>query len=150
MVNATLALRTGTLIALFLWAAFAFWAFSFSFSSSYFSYSLASRLPPFLAAFGGAVALPISAYYQWKRARSGASHLAAWLVHSACAALCVMPLAATAALLSRLPEPFHLSGDDAMGVGISFLALAAAAIVSALLLGILLLANRRWRHQRAG
>jgi multidrug transporter EmrE-like cation transporter len=54
-----------------------------------------------------------------------------------------MPLAGTAALLARLPAPAHLSGDDAMGVGIAFLILAGAATASALLFGIILLANRR-------
>jgi hypothetical protein len=61
----------------------------------------------------------------------------------------VLPLAGTAALLARAPAPFHLSGDDAMGVGIDFMVLTAAAIVSALLLGLLLLADRRPRPRRA-
>ena len=55
------------LTALLAWSAFAFWLFRFSFSSSFFRYNLASRLPPFAAAFAGAVALPISAHHQWRR-----------------------------------------------------------------------------------
>lgn len=102
MVTAALALSAGRWIALLLWAALAFWAFSFSFSASYFSRDLPVRLPLFLAAFAGAVALPVSAYRQWQRARGGASRLAAWLVHAASAVLCVIPLAGTAALLGRI------------------------------------------------
>ena len=142
---ATFALGAAKLIALLLWAALAFWTFSLSFSSSFFEHDLPSRLPPFVAAFAGALALPISAYFQWKRARHGASRLGAWLGHAAIAAVCLLPLAGTAALLSRAPEPFHLSGDDAMGVGVMFLVLSAAAIASGLLLGALLLLDRRRR-----
>jgi hypothetical protein len=43
------------------WVVLAFWAFSLSSSSSFFEYNLPSRLPPFLAAFAAAVALPIIA-----------------------------------------------------------------------------------------
>lgn len=137
----SLPMRIGMLVALLLWAALAFWTFSLGFSASYFKHDLPSRMPPFLAAFAGALALPLSAYHQWRRARSGASRMGAWLSHCACAGLCVLPLAGTAALLSRLPDPFHLSGDDAMGVGIVFLILVATAIVSAFLLGVLMLAT---------
>jgi hypothetical protein len=136
-------MRIVRLIALFLWTALAFWTFSFSFSSSFFQHSRPSRLPPFLAALAGAVALPISAYWQWQPARRGASRLGAWLLHAACAALCLVPLAVTAALMARLPSPFRLSGDDSMGVGITFLLLASAAVVSAVVLGMLLLICRR-------
>jgi hypothetical protein len=138
-------MRFVRLIALFLWTAVAFWVFSFSFSSSFFEYSLPSRLPPFLAALAGAVALPISAYWQWARARRGASRLGAWLAHVACGALCLVPLAVTSAVMARLPSPFRLSGDDAMGVGITFLFLALAAVVSAVVLGMLMIVRRRPR-----
>ena len=48
------------------------------------------------------------------------------------ALLGVVWLTACVPLLSRAPEPWHLSGDDAMGVGIDFLLLcgiAAACLV---------------------
>ena len=59
-----------------------------------------------------------------------------------------MPLAGMGALLVRAPAPFHLSGDDAMGVGIDFMVLTAASIASALVLGILLLADKLWHSRR--
>jgi len=37
-------------VALTAWSAFAFWAFSLSYSTAFFQYDLASRLPPFIAA----------------------------------------------------------------------------------------------------
>ena len=43
-----------------------------------------------------------------------------------------------AALLARVPGPWKLSADDAMGVGISFLMLVAMAIVSGLVLALAL------------
>lgn len=130
-------------VLLLAWAVFAFWLFSLSYSSSFFRYNLPSRLPPFVAAVAGAVALPISAVYQWRRARRRAvSPLKAWILHGLCAAAAVLPLMLVAAIQSRAPNPWHASADDAMGTGIDFLLLAAGAILSSLVLGVALLAGR--------
>jgi len=133
------------LIALLLWAGLALWAFSLGFSTGYFGTDLAARLPPFLAAFVGAMALPISAFRQWQRARRGASRLCCWLIHSAIAAASLLPLAGTRALQRLAGGIFQLSADDAMGAGVVFLLLAAAAIASSMLLGGVLLLGRARR-----
>lgn len=130
-----LARRAGLAAALLAWSAFAFWAFSFAFSDNYFRYSLASRLPVFVAAFAAAVAIPCSAAWQWHRARTGrATRLWAWLGHVVGCALCLAPFMAVTAVLSRLPSSWRLSADDAMGAGIDFLMLLALAIGSGILL----------------
>lgn len=135
--------RGAVLVAALAWAAFAFWLFSFSFSDGFFRYSLASRLPPFLCAFGAALVIPWSGVRQWLRARRGdASRLRAWFVHAVTAGLSLAPMMLVAALLARVPGPWKLSADDAMGVGISFLMLAAIAIVSALVLAVALALSR--------
>lgn len=139
-----LALRIVKILTLLAWAAFAVWAFAFSFSSSFFHYAPHSRLPPFFAAWAGAVVLPISAHLQWSRvARRGRSPLLAWFLHGVTAAACVLPMMAVAAVLSRAPSPWRPSADDAMGAGIDFMVLTGMAIASGILLGLALLV-RSW------
>ena len=137
--------RAGLAIALLAWTAFAFWLFSFAFSDGYFRFSLHSRLPVFLAAFAAGVAIPCSAAWQWHRAREGrTTRLRAWLGHALGCVLCLAPFVAVTATLSRLPSPWRLSGDDAMGAGIDFLMLVALAIASGVLLaGALVLTRPR-------
>jgi len=131
-------------VALTAWTAFAFWAFSLSYSTAYFQYDLASRLPPFIAALAGAIAIPVSARYQLKRVgRNECSPIKGWLLHAATCVAAVMPLALTAAILSRVPGPMHLSGDDAMGVGLNFLMLVLVAIVSGCILAVMLMRRRK-------
>jgi len=128
------------------WAAVWFWAFSFAYSDSFFRWNRGSRLPTFATAWLAAVALPWSAWLQWARwwrgARGAAGALGAQLLVTA-AALGVA--AAAAFVLARAPEPWHLSGDDAMGVGIDFLALCGIALASFAALLTALLAARRHR-----
>jgi Mn2+/Fe2+ NRAMP family transporter len=132
------------------WILLALWTFSLSFSDSFFRYNLPSRLPPFLAASLGAVVLPVSLWFHWARVSGGrASAAGAWLRHSLVAAASLLPLVATAFLLHRAPEPFHPSADDAMGTGIDFLILAASAIASSVLFGLVLLVRRAVRSGRA-
>jgi hypothetical protein len=134
------ALGVVKLTAFVAWCCFVFWVFSFNYSSSFFHYNVHSRLPPFLAAFSGAVALPLSVHYQWTRIRLGySSPLRAWLFHGVSALACVLPLLAVAGLMVRLPAPWHASADDAMGTGIDFLILVALALASSVLLGLALL-----------
>jgi uncharacterized membrane-anchored protein len=131
-------------VVLTAWTAFAFWAFSLSYSTSFFQYDLASRLPPFIAALAGAIAIPVSARHQLKRvSRNECSPMKGWLLHAATCVAAVLPLALTAAILSRVPGPMHLSGDDAMGVGLNFLMLVLVAIVSGCLLAVMLMRRRR-------
>lgn len=131
-------------VALTAWTAFAFWAFSLSYSASYFQYDLPSRLPPFIAALAGAIAMPVSARYQLGRvSRNECSPIKGWLTHAATCVAAVLPLALTAAILSRVPGPMHLSGDDAMGVGLNFLMLVLVAIVSGCVLAVMLMRRRR-------
>ena len=126
------------------WVVLAFWALSLSYSSSFFEYNLPSRLPPFLAAFAATVALPISAHVQWQRVtREKISPLRGWLLHCVVATGLFVPLVAVASLLARAPAPWHLSADDAMGVGIDFLLLLTAAIASSVVLAIAFLLRRR-------
>ena len=130
-----LARRAGLVAALLAWSAFAFWVFSFAFSDHFFRYNLHSRLPAFVAAFVAAVAIPCSAAWQWRRACTGrTTRLWAWLAHAGGCALCLAPFVVVTATLSRLPSPWRLSADDAMGAGIDFLMLLALAIVSGILL----------------
>lgn len=144
MKMSALARRVGWTAALLGWSAFAFWAFSLSYSTSYFEYSLASRLPPFLAAFVGAVAIPVSVWYQLQRVgRSRHSMVRAWVMHVCTSIAAVAPLAAIAAVLSRIRGPMHLSGDDAMGVGLNFIFLTATALFSVLFLTVVLVLKHR-------
>jgi hypothetical protein len=141
----SLSLRSaGWIAALIGWSALAFWVFSLSYSTSYFHYSLASRLPPFVAAFGGAIAIPVSAYLLLQRvARRQLSPVRAWLSHAGLCVVAVVPLAVTAAVLSRIRGPMHLSGDDAMGVGINFAILVLIAMVSCLFMAVVLAVKRK-------
>jgi hypothetical protein len=141
-----MAIKAAKAAAFAVWIVLAFWAFSLGSSSSFFAYNLPSRLPPFLAAFAAAVALPVSAHLQWQRVtREKVTPLRGWLVHTAVAAGSLVPLPVIAALLARAPRPWHLSGDDAMGVGIDFLLLLAAAGFSSVLLALAFLLARSER-----
>jgi len=120
--------RAGLGVALLAWAGFAFWLFSFSFSSSFFRWNLAARLGPFVGAWLAAVALPVAGAWElagFARGRRGA--LAAWLRHLGWTVLAFVPFLAVTALQRRLSDPFRLSADDAMGVGIDFLILVVLA-----------------------
>lgn len=121
------------------WAAFAFWLFSYSFSSSFFRYNQPSRLPPFIAACLGAIVIPVSGFVQWRRVRRrSASPLAAALFHVAVSTVALGPLVIVAAILAHAPEPWHPSADDAMGVGIDFLILVGIALTSVIVMSIVL------------
>ena len=136
--------RVGWAIFLLAWGALAFWTFSLSYSSQFFKYDLPSRLPPFLAAFAGAIAIPVSFRYQFQRATSKrSSRLRAWLAHVGTAFAATVPLAVTASVLSRVRGPMHLSGDDAMGVGINFFLLISVASLSGLLLAVAFVVQHR-------
>lgn len=125
------------------WTGFAIWLFSFSFSDHYFKYSLPSRLPPFLAALFSALVIPVSGARQFLRVRRAqATRVQAWFTHAVVTALSVLPLMLTSALLSRAPEPWKLSGDDAMGVGIDILMLFGIALLSLVVLAVLLVSLR--------
>ena len=138
-----------TIAFLLSWAAFSFWLFSFSYSSSFFQYNLPSRLPPFAAAVLGALALPISAACQWRRVRRRTARpLRAWLSHCLWAAASVVPLLVVAALVAHAPGPWRSSADDAMGTGIDFLLLVGMAIASAVLLGVALVIRNLVRRRR--
>jgi len=132
------------IIFLLLWGALAFWTFSLSYSSTFFHYDLPSRLPPFLAAFAGAIAIPVSARLQFQRATlKQSSRLRAWLFHLGAAFASTAPLAVTAAVLSRVRGPMHLSGDDALGVGINFLLLVSVATLSVLFMAVVFIRQHR-------
>lgn len=126
------------IVLLLSWVGLSFWLFGLNYSSSFFHYNLPSRLPPFIAACLGALALPTSAFWQWSRVRRGARPLRAWFVHSFWAAASVVPLVAVAAAAMRAPSPWRPSADDAMGTGIDFLLLVGLAVASAALLGLAL------------
>lgn len=131
--------RICVILAALAWTGFAIWLFGFSFSDHYFEYSLPSRLPPFLAALFSALVIPVSGARQFLHVRrTQTTRVQAWFTHAIVTALSILPLMLTSALLSRAPEPWKLSGDDAMGVGIDFLFLSAIAIFSILLLTVAL------------
>jgi hypothetical protein len=115
------------------WLTFWLWAFSLAFSDSFFVYNRHSRLPTFTAAWLGSAGILASACSQWTSRRP---ILAASLWHLVGAIASMCPLVLVSALLSRAPEPWHLSGDDAMGVGIDFLILCALGALSVVLLPV--------------
>lgn len=109
------------------------WLFAFSYSDSYFLYSLCSRAPVFAAAMLGAAVIPVGAFLVWRRFHSVSGVIIGQVGVSF---VSVVPLAATAGLLARVPGPCHLSGDDAMGAGIDFIMLSGAAAASIAVLAI--------------
>jgi len=131
-------------LALGLWSAAAFWTFSLSFSASFFRYNLASRLPPFLAAWLAATALPLLGARAWRRVRVGRTGIArAWIEYVLLASAALVPFLLTTAVERRLPSPWRMSADDAMGAGIDFLillGLEASMLVA--VTGALLVARR--------
>lgn len=127
------------------WTAFWFWAFSFAYDDGFFRYHLHARLPTFLAALSAAVALPISAYFWWRR--SAASGFRALVGHTA-TCLCVLALpAVVGGLLSAAGPPWHLEADDAMGVAFDFLLLLGIAVSSIAVMGLAL--GMRWFRRGA-
>jgi hypothetical protein len=86
-----------------------------------------------------AVALPWSGGRQWWRYRSGErTRLAAFGRHLlATGAALGVPLGVVAALRVA-PRAMRPSADDAMGIGLDFLAVLAIAVASALVLGVAL------------
>ena len=144
-----LALGIGLAVALLGWAAFVFWTFSYSFSSSFFRYNQPARFAPFLAAWLGAMVFPVSAVHQWLRVlRAATSRLRAWLTHVAVSALALLPLVAVASVLRVLPAPWKPPADDAMGIGIDFLLLQAMGLGWVVLLTLALLLHRYWKARR--
>ena len=136
--------QAGWVIFLVLWGALAFWTFSLSYSSTFFEYDLPSRLPPFLAAVAGAIVIPVSFRYQFQRATlKQSSRLRAWLSHLGMAFVATAPLAVTWHCFSRFRGPMHLSGDDALGVGINFLLLISVATLSVLLMSLVFMLRHR-------
>ena len=110
-----------------LWLSFCVWMFAFSYSDSYFSYSHCSRIPVFAAALVGSAAIPSGAILVWRQFNNVVALIIAQVGVSS---LALLPLAATTFLLSRVPGPCHLSGDDAIGAGIDFLLLTGIAALS--------------------
>jgi hypothetical protein len=130
-------------IALAVWGAFWFWAFSWQYSSSFFDHHRASRLPVFLAMLTAAIVLPWSGARQWWRHRRGErSRLEAFGRHLlATGAALGVPFGVVAALRVA-PRSWRPSADDAMGIGIDFLAVLAIAVATALVLGVALASSR--------
>lgn len=125
--------------ALLLWLGFWTWAFSFAYSDSYFAYSRCSRIGVFVAAMIGIVGITAGAWHARRNSRS----VAGALLRQVLASLASLgPLALTSFVLSRAPEPCHLSGDDAMGAGINFLLLCVVASMSLVWAGVMV-----WRRR---
>ena len=101
--------------------------FAFSYSDSYFKYSQCSRIAVFAAALIGSAAIPAGAILVWRRFNGALSR---GIAQVGVSLLALFPLAATSFLLSRIRGACHLSGDDAMGVGINFLLLTGIAAIS--------------------
>lgn len=130
-------------VALVAWGAFWFWAFSWQYSSSFFRYDLASRLPAFLAMLGAAVALPWSAGRQWWRFRRGErTRLGAFGRHLLATGVALGVPFGVVAAMRVAPRALRPSADDAMGIGLDFLAVLAIAITAALVLGVALASTR--------
>jgi len=136
--------------ALVAWAVFWFWAFSFAYSDSFFLYDRHARVPTFVAALVTAVLVPVSAAIQWRAVSRGRNAFMAFGLHavSCVAALSLLPI--VSGLLRRAGEPWRLSADDAMGVGIDFLLLLGIAIASGLVLAVALFVRSRARTRRSG
>jgi len=130
------------------WTAFWFWAFSYSYSSSFFAYNRHTRITTFVAALITAVLIPVSASIQWRGAIRGRNGFVAFGLHalSCAAAMSLLPL--VSGFLRRAERPWHLEADDAMGVGIDFLMLLGIAIASGVVLAIALVIRSRLRASR--
>jgi hypothetical protein len=115
------------------WMAFWFWAFSFAFSDSFFQYNRHSRIPPFLAVWLASGLIPWCAWLQW-RARRSLLRTVLYQVAAVGFSLS-LPFLVTGTL-HHAPEPWHLSGDDAMGVGIDLLILCGLGLTSVAVLGV--------------
>lgn len=122
-----------------LWLGFWIWAFSFAYSDSYFAYSRCSRSGVFAAAMIGIVGITAGAWHAGRNSRSVAGALLRQIMASLAS---LGPLAFTSFVLSRAPESCHLSGDDAMGVGINFLLLCGVASMSVVWAGVMV-----WRRR---
>lgn len=130
-------------VTLVAWGAFWFWAFSWQYSSSFFRYDLASRLPAFLAMLGAAVALPWSAGRQWWRYRRGErTRRGAFGRHLLATGIALGVPFGVVAAMRVAPRALRPSADDAMGIGMDFLAVLAIAITAALALGVALASTR--------
>ena len=141
--------KIALLAVLCAWTILAFWTFSLGYSSSFFQYNLPSRLPPFLAALLGAIALPVGAWFHWARVSGGrVSPAKGWLHQCLTASVSLLPLVATAFLVHHAPEPFRPSADDAMGTGIDFMILLAAVLAWTVLFGLALLVRRAVHSRR--
>lgn len=135
--------RAILLVTYLAWAAFAFWVFSWSSSASFFEHDPWGRLPPFFAAYLAALVLPLSVWWQRRAVVVHARRpLVAWLLHAVVAAVSLVPLAVVAGLMARAPEPFRVSADDSMGLGIDWLVLLGMAIASSVVLAIALVIRR--------
>ena len=122
-----------TILAAAAWVTSWVWLFAFSYTHSYFNYNLCSRVPVFAAALIGAILVPAGAFLVWRRC---VSVPAVVIGQVGVSFVSLLPLAATAGLVSRVSGPCHLSGDDAMGAGIDFLMLSGAAAASIVVLAI--------------
>jgi ankyrin repeat protein len=127
-VASTAVARVVAVASLVAWSAFWFWAFSFAYSDSFFEYNRHTRIAAFVAVLLSAILLPISAVYWWLR--PSASVFWPLLGHIATSLVVLALPAAVTAVLSRADPPWHLSADDAMGVGIDYLFLLGIAIAS--------------------
>ena len=125
------------------WIGFWFWAFSFAFSDNFFEYNLHSRLPTFLAALFCVSAIPLSALLALRQVVDGhRPPIAALGIHLARTIAAIAVPLAVMFVLARVPHPWRLEADDAMGVGIGFAALFLVAALSIVLLAIALVIRR--------
>jgi hypothetical protein len=134
------------------WLGVWFWAFSFAYSGSFFSYNLATRLPVLLLTLGVVAVPPLSAWWVLRKCSGGTwSKAKAWLVNLGVTALALAAfwtLMVAANLIASAFGRRAFSADDAMGVGIDFMLCVAVVVafnaaVGAWLLGIYFYGRRR-------
>lgn len=133
------------------WLTAWFWVFTFGFSSSFFAYHRATRIPVLLLALLAVAVPPLSCRAALDRALKGSlSPLRATLLNLvACAAplgLFWGVLAAWTAL-ARATGSIAFEADEAMGHGITFMLCAAAALTAVLVVPVMLAGVALWRRR---
>jgi hypothetical protein len=128
------------------WISFWFWAFSFAFSSSFFTYNQHTRLPTFIAALFASCAIPASALIQWRSVvRNKRGSIAAFVRHVLCTMAALAVPFGISFVLAKAPRPWRLEADDAVGVGID----TAILLLVTAVCGVSLAAALWFRHVRA-
>ena len=133
------------------WLAAWFWVFSFGFSSSYFKYHLATRIPVLFLALASIAVPPLSCSWSISRALKGTLGpvKASVLNMVMCAAPILVFRVVLAAWvgLARMAGGIAFEADEAMGNGIVFLFCAAVSLGGFLVVPLVLWGLALWKRR---